>query len=280
MGLCLASFGKRPSALTVGVIDWVVGYIHPTMGTGSPCPDLGRGSSGAAARFHDNLELSFCLRAVRRHAPWIRRIHVILGGDGPAPTGLAEDESLSFVPESLLVDLQPNSETKKLGYHRIPDLAALFITSDDDMFLGRPLLTSYFFDEKGSPRLGSVQMGWDGAGHLPCPWRREDYAAAMAALPPELHRHFLSMGCRRDNPWVPVAQMLRSSGRVGPGPQAPDLLINDLNVAAAPELFEWMLAERPPLICVNDDWSDDPLVRARQLAVFHAAMESLLSSEP
>ena len=261
-------------------IDWVVGYIHPSMAVSSPCPDHGRGSSGAAARFHDNGELSFCTRAVRRHAPWIRRIYVVLGRDGPGPAGLAESDSLRFVRESLLVaDLQPNSETKKLGYHRIPDLAPRFISSDDDMFLGRPVEPAFFFDEEGRPRLGSVHMGSDGAGHLPCPWRRDDYAAAVDALSPTLHTHYLRMGCRRGNPWVPIAAWLRAKGRVCPGPHAPDLLINDQNVADAPALFERMLAERPPLICINDDWSDEPEQRARQIALFHSAMERLLGPD-
>lgn len=259
------------------LIDWVVGYVHPSVAADSPCPDEGRGSSGAAARFHDNGELLFCIRAVRRHAPWVRQIHVVMGRDGPGPEGLAEDDGLRFVRESQIVpNLQPNSETKKLGYHRIPDLAPWFITSDDDMFLGRPVEPSAFFDEAGRPRLGSVQMGWDGGGHLPCPWRRDDYAAAVDALPLAQRAHYLGMGCLRHNPWVPIASWLRERGRVCAGPRAPDLMINDRNVAHAPTLFERMLAERPTLICINDDWSEEPRQRALQITLFHAAMDRLL----
>jgi hypothetical protein len=266
-------------ALDCDPIDWVVGYVHPSVAADSPCPDEGRGSSGAAARFHDNGELLFCIRAVRRHAAWVRRIHVVLGRDGPGPEGLAEDDGLRFVRESQIVPkLQPNSETKKLGYHRIPALAPRFITSDDDMFLGRPVEASAFFDAKGRPRLGSVHMGWDGRGHLPCPWRRDDYAAAVDALAPRQREYFLDMDCKRDNPWVPMAAWLRARGCVCPGPRAPDLMINDQNVAHAPILLERMLAERPTLICINDDWSEEPQQRARQLAMFHAAMTQLLDA--
>jgi hypothetical protein len=260
-----------------GPIDWVVGYVHPLVAAKWRCPDGGRGSSGAAARFRDNGEILYCIRSVRHHASWIRRIHVVLGDDGPGPEGLAEDDGLRFVRESQIVPKpQPNSETKKLGYHRIPDLAPWFITSDDDMFLGRPVEPGTFFDETGRPRLGSVHMSWDGMGHVPCPWRRDDYAAAVGALPFKLRKHFLGMGCLRDNPWVPIAAWLRGRGCVCPGPRAPDFMINDQNVADAPALLHALLAERPRLICINDDWSEEPQERARQLTIFHEAMAQLL----
>ena len=263
-----------------GPIDWVVGYIHPSVAAKSPCPDEGRGSSGAAARFHDNGEIHYCIRSVQRHAPWIRQIHIVLAGDGPGPDGLLESDCLRFVRERQIVtNPQPNSETKKLGYHRIPDLAPWFITSDDDMFLGRPVQPDIFFDETGRPRLGSVHMSFDGLGHVPCPWRRDDYAAAVETMPLPLRNSFLGMGCQRNNPWVPLAVWLRGREWVCPGPRGPDFMIDDKNIADAPRLLKRMVTERPTLICINDDWSDEPKERVAQLTLFHEAMAQLLASD-
>jgi hypothetical protein len=110
-------------------------------------------------------------------------------------------------------------------------------------------------------------MGWDGEGHLPCPWRLDDYAAAVGTLSIAQRERYLRMGCRRHNPWVPMTEWLRERGRVSPGPRAPDLMINNQNVAHAPTLFEQMLAKRPALICINDDWSEEPRQRTLQVAL-------------
>ena len=107
-----------------------------------------------AARFRDNEELRYSLRALEQYAPWVRRI--ILVTDAQTPEWLTtESEKLrvvdhrEFIPAAYLPTF--NSHVIEAFLHRIPDLAEHYIYLNDDVFLARHCRKSEFFTPNGLP---------------------------------------------------------------------------------------------------------------------------------
>lgn len=106
------------------------------------------------ARFRDNQELRYSLRALEQFAPWVR--HVILATDGQHPDWIDLDhpklrivDHKDFIPERYLPTF--NSHVIEAYLHNIPGLAEHYIYLNDDVFLGRPTRKTDFFTANGMP---------------------------------------------------------------------------------------------------------------------------------
>ena len=239
-------------------VDWIVGWIS----------EAARSPGVNVQRCRDNNELQYCLRSILAYAPWIRTIHVILGGNSALPAWLdGAHPQIHAVPEpSLYHPVQPNSETKKMFYHAIPGLADYFFTSDDDMFLTQPLRLRQHLKHR-TPVLHSVgfccaSTATDGTGHIPLLWRKNDYAMAARAVGPH---PFATMGKQRFNPWIKMKAVLLRQKLVAKGTvQRPDLWLWHKNVGRLAAVYAQFAAAHvlvPPrpqatgFICINDDFS-------------------------
>jgi hypothetical protein len=108
------------------------------------------------ARFRDNGELRYSLRSLALHAPWIRRVHlVVAAGQKPAwinpETVTIVHHADIFPPDVPLPTF--NSRAIEFCLHRIPDLAERFISLNDDFMFGRQTSPEDFFTPEGRPLL-------------------------------------------------------------------------------------------------------------------------------
>jgi hypothetical protein len=103
----------------------------------------------------DDLSLRFSLRALQRYAPWIRKVHLVTGGDAPAwinpgdRLAVVRHENL-FRERSALPTSNPDAIAWQ--FFRIPDLARQFLHFDADLLLGRALAREDFLTPKGGNR--------------------------------------------------------------------------------------------------------------------------------
>lgn len=104
-------------------------------------------------RFVNNGELKYCLRSIRKFAPWIRKIYLITDNQTP---GFADEEfikehNLSIVDHKAIFESYEwalptfNSRTLESMLWRIPDLSNHFIYFNDDFVLTKPVFPSDFF---------------------------------------------------------------------------------------------------------------------------------------
>ena len=107
-----------------------------------------------AARFRDNDELRYSLRALEVFAPWLRS--VILVTDNQVPAWLNRShpkirvvDHKDFIPEQYLPTF--NSHVIEAYLHTIPGLAEHYIYLNDDVFLARPTRKTEFFTPNGLP---------------------------------------------------------------------------------------------------------------------------------
>ena len=106
------------------------------------------------ARFRDNEELRYSLRAIETFAPWVRSI--ILATDNQVPHWLLRNhpklrvvDHTEFIPQQYLPTF--NSHVIEAFLHRIPDLAEHYMYLNDDVFLARPTRKTDFFMGNGLP---------------------------------------------------------------------------------------------------------------------------------
>ncbi len=107
----------------------------------------------ASRHFRDNQELKYSLRSLEQHAPWIRQIHLVTNGQAPHWLNPAHPR-LAIVPhDTIFPDLRHlpsfNSHAIELHLHRIPGLSRRFIYFNDDVFLGRPVMSADFLTADG-----------------------------------------------------------------------------------------------------------------------------------
>jgi hypothetical protein len=100
-------------------------------------------SAAGPCRFRDSGELRYSLRSLARHAPWIRRTHLVTNGQVPAWLAL-EHPDLHLVTHGQIFPAAAvlptfNSTAIEAVLHRIPGLAPRFLYLNDDVFLGQPL---------------------------------------------------------------------------------------------------------------------------------------------
>lgn len=108
-----------------------------------------------STRFVDNGELNYCLRSIRRYAPWIRTIHLVTDNQRPdfLTPSLQEKMGVRIVDHSEIFESFEwalptfNSRTIETALHRIPGLAEHFIYFNDDIMLTAPISPERFFLE-------------------------------------------------------------------------------------------------------------------------------------
>ncbi|SHN72021.1 stealth family protein [Desulfovibrio litoralis] len=106
------------------------------------------------ARFRDNEELRYSLRALETFAPWVRKI--ILVTDAQIPNWLNTlngkiqiVDHKDFIPHEYLPTF--NSHVIEAFLHKIPELAEHYIYLNDDVFLARQTTKASFFSSNGLP---------------------------------------------------------------------------------------------------------------------------------
>lgn len=108
-------------------------------------------------RFRDNGELRFSMRSLLRHAPWVRRIHVLTNGQAPPWLDLSKPRVRLVTHREVFRDLgllpSFNSNAIEMHLHRIPGLARRFLYLNDDVFLGAPVAPGDFFLPDGGQRV-------------------------------------------------------------------------------------------------------------------------------
>lgn len=104
-------------------------------------------------RFVQIDELKYSLRSVDKYMPWIRHIFIVTNNQ--TPKWLKQHEKITIVDHSEILPetARPcfNSEAIECCLHKIPNLAEHFIYANDDMFVGRKIYPSFFFDKKKRP---------------------------------------------------------------------------------------------------------------------------------
>ena len=116
-------------------------------------------ASAAPTRFGDCNEIEYCVASILRHAPWIRRIHIVSDAQTPAFVqklrGTPFEERVRVVDHRAFFhgydDLLPTFSNRSIEclMWRMPDLAERFLYFNDDFQLLRPVAPSDFFSEDG-----------------------------------------------------------------------------------------------------------------------------------
>ena len=108
---------------------------------------------GLDCRFVQIDELKYSLRSVGMYMPWIHHIFIVTNNQ--VPKWLKQHEKITIVDHTeILPDTALpcfNSQAIECCLHKIPNLAEHFIYANDDMFVGRELNPSFFFDRKQRP---------------------------------------------------------------------------------------------------------------------------------
>lgn len=115
--------------------------------------------SAAPTRFGDCNEVEFCVASLLRHAPWLRRIHIV--ADAQAPAFLERLQGTALAGRVRVVDHRdffqgfeqhlPTFSNRSIEclMWRLPDLAERFIYFNDDFQLLGPVEPTDFFHEDG-----------------------------------------------------------------------------------------------------------------------------------
>jgi hypothetical protein len=111
-------------------------------------------------RFIQHNELRFCLRSIKRYAPWYRRIWLVTDCQVPSflNAELLEQDRISIVDHKDIFlekeHLLPTFNTRAIASQidNIPGLSERFIYGNDDFMLATDTSVSFFFDGH-SPRI-------------------------------------------------------------------------------------------------------------------------------
>lgn len=122
----------------------------------------------APTRFAHSGEIRFCVLSLLRFCPFVERIHIVTDDQHPAVLDPILDDPrwrdrIAVVDHGAIygehADLLPvfSSRSIETMIHRIPGLAPRFIYLNDDIFVGRPLDESHFFDGDRAVLRGRMQ---------------------------------------------------------------------------------------------------------------------------
>lgn len=104
-------------------------------------------------RFCNNEELRHSIKSADAFAKWVRRIYVFVNDGTVIPEWLAARRKVVVVRHSEVIpkNVLPlyNSVSIEFWLHRLPGLSERFIYGNDDMFFGRSVSPSDFFDRRG-----------------------------------------------------------------------------------------------------------------------------------
>ena len=116
--------------------------------------------AASPTRFADSGEIEFCLRSIRRHAPWVHRIFLVTDEQVPEGLGPGRRQELGVT----LIDHRDifrgyeeflptfNSLSIETMIHRIPELSEHFLYLNDDVLLVADIEAADYFDA-GKPLL-------------------------------------------------------------------------------------------------------------------------------
>ena len=106
------------------------------------------------ARFTNSDELKYSLRSVEKYAPWFRKIFIVTNDQTPAWLDTANSKiKVVDHKEILPTESLPcfSSTVIETFLYKIPSLAERFVYTNDDMFIGKPILPETFFAADGFP---------------------------------------------------------------------------------------------------------------------------------
>jgi len=117
-------------------------------------PESAHALAANASRYRNRDELRYSLRSLALHAPWVRRIFVVTCGHVP-PWLDAADERIRLVRHDEILDSSClptfNSHAIETALHHIDGLAEHYLYLNDDVFVGRSVRPSRFFEPDGTP---------------------------------------------------------------------------------------------------------------------------------
>lgn len=146
------------------VFTWVDGDdpVHRAKRTAFAAESVQDAGSGTAdTRFSDVGELRFAISLLRRHAPWLRWIHLVTDDQRPSwlTPSRAEALGVRLVSHTILFRGYEyclptfNSSSIEAMLDRIPDLAERFLYLNDDFFVIAPVGYSDYFTCEERARL-------------------------------------------------------------------------------------------------------------------------------
>lgn len=113
-------------------------------------------SLASPERWQDNDELLYSLRGAEQFLPWFNHIFIVTDGQRPAWLKLPNPRVTlvshsDFIPQEYLPLFC--SSAIEFFLPLIPGLSEHFLFANDDMFFGRPIPPSRFFDADGNPKV-------------------------------------------------------------------------------------------------------------------------------
>lgn len=92
--------------------------------------------------------LKYWFRCVEKYAPWVNKVHFVTCGQIPEWLNTEHPKlhfvnHTEFIPKEYLPTF--SSHAIELNFHRIPELAELFVYFNDDMYVNAPVTPSDFF---------------------------------------------------------------------------------------------------------------------------------------
>lgn len=106
-----------------------------------------------------NYEIKYCLRAISKNMPWIRKIYILQNSDARVPSFFSDKYESNnvllyndneVIPSKYLPTTNSNSIETFLTL--LPDLSENFIYFNDDIFVRKEVPVDYFFTSTGVPK--------------------------------------------------------------------------------------------------------------------------------
>jgi hypothetical protein len=147
------------------VITWVDGNdpMHLSKRKRFQDPSAHPDASGQL-RFVSSGEIRFSVMSLLKFCPFVRYIHIVTDEQHPSVLGsLHYNGKIKIVDHKDIysnhTDLLPvfSSLSIETMIHRIPDLTERFIYLNDDIFIGRPMLPTDFFDDDSPVLHGNLK---------------------------------------------------------------------------------------------------------------------------
>lgn len=113
-------------------------------------------TAASALRYLSRDELRYSLRSIKKYAPWVRNIYIVTDDQTPSWFKGSDDVKIishkEIFPDPSVLPVF-NSHAIESCLHRIPGLSEHFIYFNDDVFLGKPVKPTEFFNRQGDARL-------------------------------------------------------------------------------------------------------------------------------
>lgn len=119
--------------------------------------EVNKPTSSQERRFSDNGELKYCLRSIKKYAPWIRKVFVITDSQFPSfiDPWAAKKHNIHFIDHKVIFKgfegVLPTFNSRSIGTFcwRIPGLSENFIYLNDDfLFTSEVEVSDFFVDDK------------------------------------------------------------------------------------------------------------------------------------